>query len=116
MKRLISLIVVLCMLTLAIVALKQAAVAQKKSSAKSTGGAALYQQHCAKCHGTDGKGIESLQPPDLTKGQGSDKQYLDAIANGRGIMPGYKGTLSQAQIQALLKHVRSFSAKSKKRA
>lgn len=116
MKRFVSLTVVFCMLTLAAVTFRQAAVAQKKGGAKASSGAALYQQHCAKCHGADGKGIESLQPPDLTRANGSDKQYLDAITNGRGMMPPYKGTLSQAQMQALLRHIRSFSAKSKKKA
>jgi cytochrome c6 len=117
MKRLVSLTVIVGLLFFAVVGLYRAEAAQKKGGAKS-GGATLYQQHCAKCHGADGKGIESLDPPDLTKAGGSQKEYLEVINNGKGIMPGYKDSLSQAQIQALLKHVLSFSkpaAKSKSR-
>jgi mono/diheme cytochrome c family protein len=118
MKRFVSLTVILGLMAFAAAALSGPAAAQKKGGAKSSA-AGLYQQHCAKCHGADGKGIEGLEPPDLTKNGGSDKSYHDAIANGRGIMPGYKDTLSAAQIQALVRHVRAFSkpaARSKKKA
>lgn len=117
MKRFVSLTVMFGLLLFFAAAWHEPASAQKKGGGKSSG-AALYQQHCAKCHGADGKGIEGLEPPDLTQVKASDKEFLDAIANGRGMMPAYKSTLSAAQIQALVKHVRSFSrpAKSKKKA
>lgn len=83
---------------------------------KGGGTAALYQQHCVKCHSADGKGIESLQPPDFTDAKwqaaNSDKSLANGIANGKGTMPGYKSTLSAAQINALVKHVRAFAPKS----
>lgn len=86
--------------------------------AKGKGGgnvAETYQKECAKCHGADGKGIKTLQPPDFTdaKWQASktDNQLSAGIANGQGVMPGYKDKLSAAQIKALVRHVRSFKPK-----
>lgn len=80
---------------------------------KGGSAATLYQQHCVKCHGADGKGIESLQPPNFTDAKWqaahSDKELSNAIRNGKGTMPGYKSTLSTAQISSLVKHVRSFA-------
>ncbi len=42
-------------------------IAQPAKSKNAAGGpAALYTKHCAKCHLEDGKGLESLKPPDFT--------------------------------------------------
>ena len=89
------------------------------ASAAPTGGtasgAAVYSQQCSKCHGADGKGIKSLSPPDFTnhkwQAAQSDKDLVDSISNGKGIMPGYKSSLSSKQIAALVRQVRSFSRK-----
>jgi len=119
MKRFVSLAVVLGMWLCASAALRQTSAAEKKAGGGKSA-SLLYQQHCAKCHGADGKGIESLQPPDLTQIKASEKQVLEAINNGRGMMPAYKGRLSSEEISALVRHVRSFSrssaAKSKRKA
>jgi len=91
-----------------------ATVPQKKGGISAT-----YAAQCAKCHGADGKGIESLQPPDFTSADWqktrTDKQLSDTIRNGAGIMPGYKSSLSAAQITQLVKHVRAFGSKSTKK-
>ncbi|MFN9743659.1 MAG: c-type cytochrome [Acidobacteriota bacterium] len=86
------------------------ALAQGKGPA-----AKVYTAQCAKCHSEDGKGIASLQPPDFTdaKWQASrtNKQLYNGIANGIGVMPGFKGALKPAQIQALVTSVRAFRKK-----
>jgi len=91
-----------------------AAVPQKK-----TGIAGTYSTQCAKCHGEDGKGIQSLQPPDFTNADWqksrTDKQISDTIKNGAGIMPGYKSSLSAAQVAQMVKYVRSFGPKAGKK-
>lgn len=74
---------------------------------------ALYSAQCAKCHGADGKGLSSLPDiPDFTDAKWqtsrSDQQIADSINNGGRIMPGFKDTLSTADIQALVKQVRAF--------
>jgi cytochrome c oxidase cbb3-type subunit 3 len=99
-------------------------VAQRQSvasvqSAKGKGGvAASYDTHCAKCHGKDGKGIESLQPPDFTdskwQADNTDKMISDGIRNGKGVMPGFKDVLNTPQTTAMVKYVRAFRPKSAK--
>ena len=77
--------------------------------------AKVYTAQCAKCHSENGKGIPSLQPPDFTdaKWQASrtNKQIHAGIANGIGVMPGFKGALKPAQINALVTYVRAFAKK-----
>lgn len=79
------------------------------------GAAAIYEKDCARCHGADGKGIKSLEPPDFTdaKWQASktDKQLIAGINNGEGVMPAFKDKLTPAQVTALVKHVRGFAPK-----
>lgn len=116
MSKPVSLIIVLIAITLIVPSLwgeSNASVQPAKS--KGGGSAATYETHCAKCHGKDGKGIESLQPPDFTDGKWqsaqTDKMIIDGIRNGKGIMPGFKETLSPAQVTAMVKHVRAFGPK-----
>ncbi|MDT8404294.1 c-type cytochrome [Sulfuriflexus sp.] len=75
-------------------------------------GEALYDQHCASCHGYDGHGgmgIPLALPAFL---QSVPNEYLiKTIRYGREgrVMPPFK-YLSDAQIDAIVKHVRGFSS------
>jgi mono/diheme cytochrome c family protein len=84
----------------------------KAGAGKGVDAAALYKQQCAKCHAADGKGIESLEPPDMTTAEWhtktTDQQIETSIKEGKGIMPGFSDTLSAAQITALVKFVRTL--------
>ena len=87
---------------------------------KGSTATSVYTAQCAKCHGADGKGIPSLgEMPNFTdanwQSSRTDKQVSDGIANGAGVMPGFKESLSAAQITALVKHVRAFSPKAAKK-
>lgn len=125
MKRQISILVVLlavaALVSLAVSAQTKKAPAKKatvakpaagKSSAKGIDAAPLWKQYCQKCHAPDGKGIESLEPPDLTSEKwqtaNDDKAVTEAINEGKGIMPGFKDSLKPAQVAALVKHIRSL--------
>jgi mono/diheme cytochrome c family protein len=124
MKRQISILVVLLavagLVSLAVSAQTKKAPAKKataakpagKGSAKGMDAAPLWKQYCQKCHAPDGKGIESLEPPDLTSEKwqtaNDDKAVTEAINEGKGIMPGFKDSLKPAQVAALVKHIRSF--------
>ena len=50
-------------------------------------GHAIFKDHCAGCHGDDGKGISTVGTPDFTdrKIQASltDEEIIDTITNGR---------------------------------
>jgi len=91
--------------------------AQEKSA--NGGTAALYTKYCAKCHLEDGKGLESLSPPNFTDAKWQATRTNAALAKsireGKETMPPFKDTLSAAQINALIRHVRGFKSKATKK-
>ncbi len=75
----------------------------------------VYQQHCARCHGADGKSKTALgktfKAPDLTTTKvqkRSDSRFTQSIKNGRGNMPKFSKKLSAEDIIALVAYVRSL--------
>jgi len=86
------------------------------TSASLTFGAdagALWNQHCASCHGKDGAGGtamgKKLAVKDYTKEQGfSDAEAEKVIMDGKGKMKGFKGKVSEADAKALVAYVRSL--------
>jgi len=81
-------------------------------------GAPIYKKSCAMCHGPDGKGRtavgKSMKVRDLTSPEVqklSDAQLHTVIADGKGKMPGYKSSLSDAQIKALVVTIRDLARK-----
>jgi len=78
-------------------------------------GEQLYVDHCADCHGVDGRGNtarEMGQPyADLTddawKFGGDDSSIANAIREGSfGLMPGFEQQLNDQQIQALVGYLK----------
>jgi cbb3-type cytochrome c oxidase subunit III len=121
MKKSSSLLIIFAVAILLVAAVRSASSAAQAGKGKKTDTAALYQQHCAKCHLEDGKGIASLEPPDFTDAKWqaarTDKEFIEAINNGKGVMPGLKDVLSAQEVRALVKYVRAFApaTKSKKK-
>ncbi|HEY8461632.1 MAG TPA: cytochrome c [Blastocatellia bacterium] len=95
--------------------------AAQTAKGKNAGGgaAALYTKHCAKCHLEDGKGLESLSPPNFAdakwQSEHTDAALAKTIREGEGAMPPYKDVLTPAQINALVKHIRGFKPKTAKK-
>ena len=87
------------------------------SRADDAAGAAVYKSKCQTCHGPDGAGSavgKSLKVADLRSAdvQGrSDAELTEVISNGKNNMPGFKGTITDDEITAVLAHVRTFAAK-----
>lgn len=78
-------------------------------------GAALYKAKCAMCHGADGSGmtpmgksmkLRDLRSPEVQKQ--SDAALTKVTADGKGKMPAYKGKLTDAEISALVAHMRTL--------
>jgi mono/diheme cytochrome c family protein len=88
---------------------------QEIGPAKGEEASALFQQNCAACHGSNGKGMASVHTPDFTNPalQRSlrAEDILNAIRNGKdgGRMPAWSGKLTEAQIDGLATYIRSFS-------
>ncbi|HEY6968686.1 MAG TPA: cytochrome c [Candidatus Angelobacter sp.] len=77
--------------------------------------AALYKSKCQVCHGPDGKGdtpagqkvgAKDFHSPEVAKK--SDAELIESIKKGKGKMPGYDGKLTDDQIKALVKYIRSL--------
>jgi len=89
------------------------AVAQEQT------GASVFNRTCVSCHGRNGTPSaigKSLNAPDLgsTVVQShTDSELHQIIANGKGNMPPFKNSLSDAQIDALVAHIRTFSVQHK---
>jgi len=84
-------------------------------------GTRVFQQRCVLCHGPEGRGDgiggKALNPhPRNFHDQAymktrTDAQLSEVIHNGKGAMPKWGGVLSEAEIQAVLKHVRELGKK-----
>ena len=79
--------------------------------------AGTYRTKCAMCHGPDGAGSavgKSMNIPDLRSSvvqNTADGELAQIISNGKGGMPGFKSSLSDDQIDALVTYVRSLHQK-----
>jgi mono/diheme cytochrome c family protein len=84
-------------------------------------GSQVFAKRCVLCHGPDGHGdgvaSKGLNPkPRNFHDQAymstrTDAQLSEVIHKGKGVMPRWEGQLSEAEIQAVLKHVRALGAK-----
>jgi cytochrome c6 len=76
-----------------------------------------FRTKCAMCHGPDGAGSEvgkSMNIPDLGSEAVQklpDAELAQIISDGKGGMPSFKSSLNEAQIHALVRHVRSLRQK-----
>lgn len=70
-------------------------------------GAQLYASYCAVCHGDNRRGgFYGGIPPEKLDGD-SDAKLFDITANGKGSMPGYSGSMTTAEIIALVQFLRT---------
>lgn len=87
-------------------------------AAAQSDGQKVFDTNCAKCHGADGTGNNTLGKAVGAKDLGSAeaKKMTDAeihtqIEQGKNNMPPFGGTLSKAQIDSLIPIVRGFGKK-----
>jgi len=82
-------------------------------------GRKVYQDRCVLCHGAEGKGdgvaAAGLNPKPRNHTDGAymstrtDEDLIGVIRNGKGGMPAWGSILSEQEIQAVLKYVRSLA-------
>ena len=82
----------------------------------------IFKNECKKCHGRDGKVTKrgkKLGARDFTDAEWqasvTDKELIETITNGRKKMPKQGGKLSPEEIKALVKYIRYFVPKKKRR-
>lgn len=79
-------------------------------------GGKLYQTHCAACHGPKGRGDGPVgaalkpKPANLAEmaGRHPDGDFAWKIENGRGVMPAWKGTVSETRIWDIVNFIQSL--------
>lgn len=73
-------------------------------------GRELYMRECMACHGNAGEGaMPGL--PNFTENQTlfkTDNALMDIIRDGKGIMPGFGGLLTDKEIRDVAAYLRSF--------
>lgn len=76
--------------------------------------ALLFQKHCARCHGSDGRGgaeaAIDLSAADV-QARLSEASIAKTISQGKPPMPGFAAELDAAQIEALVGYVRGLGAR-----
>lgn len=78
-------------------------------------GETVFKKNCVMCHGADGTGKtkmgQKLGAADLTSSDVqslSDEALTQTVHNGRGKMPAFGTTLSDDEIQQVVKYVRTL--------
>jgi mono/diheme cytochrome c family protein len=74
----------------------------------------LYKSKCQACHGADGKatpigkklGARDFQDPDVAKM--SEDELEKITKDGKNKMPGYKGKITDKQIDELVKYIKEI--------
>jgi mono/diheme cytochrome c family protein len=92
-------------------------ITQVQGASKADDPIVLFNDNCSICHDRSGRGVPAWRTrgqPNFTdiKWQKSrtDRQLFQSISNGKGgNMPRWKGKLSAAQINLLIKRVRLFA-------
>ncbi|HTN54257.1 MAG TPA: cytochrome c [Anaeromyxobacter sp.] len=87
------------------------AFALAATAARAEDAAALFQSKCKVCHGADGKGTPAglkMGAKDLTTLKITEEEMVKDITNGEGKMLGFKGKLTDDQIKAVVKYVKSL--------
>jgi cytochrome c6 len=78
-------------------------------------GAAIFKAKCAMCHGPNGDassgmaksmGLKALTSPEVQKMSDADLTAL--VTNGKGKMPASKGKLTDDEISAVVKYVKTL--------
>ena len=89
-------------------------IVQANPGPDSAASSATFRAKCAVCHGQDGAGStvgKSMNVPDLRSlavQKQQDAELAEIISNGKGGMPSFKSSLSEAQIHSLVTYIRSL--------
>jgi mono/diheme cytochrome c family protein len=68
----------------------------------ATDGAQIFEQHCAACHGADGRGKVGPSLHGVAEKYVAFESQTLVVAQGRGAMPSFRSTLSNDQIDAVV--------------
>jgi cbb3-type cytochrome c oxidase subunit III len=78
---------------------------------QATGGKGIFKTNCAGCHTLASAGTSGTVGPNLDRAKPPKSLVIDRVTNGKGVMPPFKGTLTNKQIQAVADYVSSSAGK-----
>ena len=73
-------------------------------------GRGVYEQHCASCHGLDGRATVPGAPNfhDGTGLYASDADIINVVKYGKNLMPGYDHVLKKSEILNAVSYIRTL--------
>jgi cbb3-type cytochrome c oxidase subunit III len=83
----------------------------KPPAQQGTNGKAIFSANCASCHTLKAAGATGTIGPNLDQLKPSFPIAQHQVENGGGVMPAFKGKLTQAQIDAVAKFVADNAGK-----
>jgi mono/diheme cytochrome c family protein len=81
------------------------------SSSNDAGAKVFSDAGCKNCHTLKAAGATASVGPDLDKLQPSSDLVVKQVNSGGGVMPSFKGKLSEAQIKAVADYVSANAGK-----
>jgi cytochrome c6 len=105
---------------IALIVVSITADASPAAAQDAPNGATVFKSKCITCHGADGSGTavgKSLKVADLRSDEVQkkpDAELIQAVSDGKGNMPGFKGNITDEEIQAAITYVRTLAPKKKK--
>lgn len=73
-------------------------------------GRRLFEEHCARCHGVDGRPMLP-QTPDFQTGDTlnkSDPELIEGVRRGVGVMPGFENTIGTRDMIDVMVYLRTL--------
>ncbi len=83
----------------------------KAEATSSTDGKTIFKSQCASCHTLADAGTNGTIGPNLDQLQLTLARVKRQVENGGGVMPAFKGRLTDAQIEAVSKYVATVAGK-----
>ncbi|MGE5691175.1 MAG: c-type cytochrome [Pseudomonadota bacterium] len=77
----------------------------------ATDGKAIFTQNCSSCHTLADAGASGNVGPNLDEAKPDAALVTNRVTNGKGVMPSFKGQLSDAQIKAVAEYVSQNAGK-----
>jgi mono/diheme cytochrome c family protein len=78
---------------------------------KPTDGKSIFTANCGSCHTLADAGTTGKVGPDLDDAKPPKDLVVERVTNGQGVMPSFKDSLDEQQIQAVADYVSSAAGK-----
>jgi mono/diheme cytochrome c family protein len=92
-------------------AIKAAAAKKPTDKGGKADGKSIFASSCATCHTLGAAGATGTIGPNLDEAKPSVDKAIERVTNGKGVMPSFKGQLTEAEIRAVAEFVGQSAGK-----